>query len=480
MICPKCGYQIPEGHLLCEKCGYEIQFVPDFEPEIENSISESLSTIKEDISPNEVKTETDELPSVDEALESNNIIISENAGRKWIAISVLLLVVTLAVIILFSLSGYIRYSADYQIRKANEAIKSENYSSALEYIDKAKNINSENPELILLESDVYLKMEDSEKALDVLKTYLNDKNMDQSMKDRFYEKIVEIYTSVGEYELLSDYLMASDDEVIREKYEEYLSCEPEFSVDTGSYDSIDPIELTAGKGGKIYYTLDGSVPSEYNGQRYVYPIRLESGEYDVKAVYINKYGIASSISSRYYLIDVSKPDAPIVNPNSDSYSEPVKVTVTVPEDCEVYYTLDGTDPDKETALLYTGPFVVPVGHFNLCFVSVSKDGIYSEIVKRSYNIEITSNVSPETGLMSVINTVMQSKSKDASLKYSYTYDSIIEIPGYGYFYKYTEYIDQSSGVKEMSGHLYAVNVLSGLVFELTYDTVGNFGLIPVG
>ena len=38
-----------EGHLYCEKCGAEIQMVPDFEPEIENSITETLSTVAEEI-----------------------------------------------------------------------------------------------------------------------------------------------------------------------------------------------------------------------------------------------------------------------------------------------------------------------------------------------------------------------------------------------------------------------------------------------
>ena len=34
---------MPDGYLLCDKCGEEIQIVPDFEPEIENSITETLS-----------------------------------------------------------------------------------------------------------------------------------------------------------------------------------------------------------------------------------------------------------------------------------------------------------------------------------------------------------------------------------------------------------------------------------------------------
>ena len=45
MKCPNCGKEIPEGYLYCETCGMEIRIVPDFEPEIENSIIETLSRI---------------------------------------------------------------------------------------------------------------------------------------------------------------------------------------------------------------------------------------------------------------------------------------------------------------------------------------------------------------------------------------------------------------------------------------------------
>ncbi len=49
MVCPKCGCEWKDGHLYCDSCGMELQIVPDFEPEIENSITETLSTVAEEI-----------------------------------------------------------------------------------------------------------------------------------------------------------------------------------------------------------------------------------------------------------------------------------------------------------------------------------------------------------------------------------------------------------------------------------------------
>ena len=45
MKCPKCGYEWTEGHLYCDNCGEEFRIVPDFEPEIEKEMNETLSTL---------------------------------------------------------------------------------------------------------------------------------------------------------------------------------------------------------------------------------------------------------------------------------------------------------------------------------------------------------------------------------------------------------------------------------------------------
>ena len=45
MVCPNCNTELPAGHLYCEKCGAEIQIVPIFEPELEESINETLSGV---------------------------------------------------------------------------------------------------------------------------------------------------------------------------------------------------------------------------------------------------------------------------------------------------------------------------------------------------------------------------------------------------------------------------------------------------
>lgn len=61
MICPVCGAEVEESKLLCPECGHEFRFIPDFEPEVENQISDTLSEISiddedlEELTPEEIE-----------------------------------------------------------------------------------------------------------------------------------------------------------------------------------------------------------------------------------------------------------------------------------------------------------------------------------------------------------------------------------------------------------------------------------------
>ena len=45
MKCPNCGAEMKEGTLYCEHCGEDIHIVPDFEPEIEYNMEQTLHDI---------------------------------------------------------------------------------------------------------------------------------------------------------------------------------------------------------------------------------------------------------------------------------------------------------------------------------------------------------------------------------------------------------------------------------------------------
>ena len=128
MKCPHCGHEMPDGYLLCDKCGEEIQIVPDFEPEIENSITETLSTL---VSQQE---ETDEAETADG--ESETVIGAGKRSRKPQVI-LSLAILFLAAIISYALYAYHIHTADYQINKAMSYAEKGAYSEAIACLEAA-------------------------------------------------------------------------------------------------------------------------------------------------------------------------------------------------------------------------------------------------------------------------------------------------------------------------------------------------------
>ena len=88
MKCPNCGNELKEGHLICEICGYEIQIVPDFEPEIENSITETLSTLAAMQEGEDTQPSLDE-ENIEEAAENEE----RTAGNRktWVITSLIII-----------------------------------------------------------------------------------------------------------------------------------------------------------------------------------------------------------------------------------------------------------------------------------------------------------------------------------------------------------------------------------------------------
>ena len=73
MKCPKCGNELNKGNMYCEFCGEEIHMVPDFDPEIENSIKETLSTVAKEVSPSDF----DEKETIDRKKNGKSSLINK-------------------------------------------------------------------------------------------------------------------------------------------------------------------------------------------------------------------------------------------------------------------------------------------------------------------------------------------------------------------------------------------------------------------
>lgn len=483
MKCPDCGAELVYGHLYCDKCGREIQMVPDFEPEIENSITETLSTVAEEI-------EGDSLAKEEQSRKRKKVpakkpFFSEEQGKNWIVISLItFLAVTLAGAFV-TLHLYHRYSESYQIERARYHAQSGEYEMAVEYLEKAKELGADNLEIAFLESNYYYQLDEKEKAADVLIKLLSIGQLEYTDKERIYENVISIWNEEEKYEEINSLLSDCQDIDIVNQFQQYMAITPEFGYTSGSYDEMVLLKISANTTGEIYYTMDGSTPDK-NSQVYIAPLLLEAGEYQIAALFVNDYGIESEVARGWYKINLTVPDPPEVMLYSGSYHVPTAVEVAVPEKGTVHYTVDGSNPTKDSPQ-YTGPVQIPLGRSNFKFVTISEEGVQSEIVSRSFDFTLETEVTVSKAISNVTQALFDRRvlsdlsghSQEIVGKYVFRYNTIVEISDLGYYYVLDEYIESEDGSLTKTDRLYAVEVYTGEPNRLIFDENGQMGLISL-
>lgn len=450
MKCPKCNKELKEGKLYCEFCGEEIKMVPVFEPEIENSIEETLSNVadmineveEDDIKPvvnvqkakkketfkvfnkEEKKTKADllieEFPEEDEILEdiddedmpdedfwdeeeiihfkgNDNVTkaFREFWSKSFLSKVIVLLsgiVIVVALILgTIAITDTIRNNSySYQVKQALNAADDGAYETAIQYMERAITLDSSDIEMKYLLASYYDKAGEAENALLVLKGLIcGDTDTDINT----YNKMFEIYSRQGNIIEISRTLAECEDPVILEQFRQYVANAPEFSDPAGSYDDVVHLKLTANTTGTIYYTVNGGTP-DTSSDVYTSPIFLESGYYTVKAIFVNSYGLVSDVISQQYEINVTVPVKPVISVESGTYDIPEVISVEVPEGCTTYYTTDGSIPTRDS-IQYKEPICMPLGDSKFTFVTYSAENVASEPSMAMYTYKI-----PEDALVS--------------------------------------------------------------------------------
>ena len=477
MKCPSCGKEIADGYLYCEYCGKEIQIVPDFEPEIENSIIETLSTVAEEISP--AKKEKTE-----ESVASETEFFDEEPLKNKVMMRLVILVSIIVVAILSVLIIYFNLSVPYQIKKAKDHAASKRYEEAVRYLDKAISLDGEKAKYLLLQANYIYLTGDADYAAEVLYHLIEKVPATADEMERAYTYLIAIYDVQGKYEEINTLLANCADEKIISLFSKYMASEPVFSCAGGSYDVVIPLKLSANTTGKIYYTMDGSIPDE-KSTVYNAPIFLESGNYMISAIFVNDYGIRSNVVQNWYEINLTVPNAPEVLLYSGKYTVPTKIEVNSADQGTIYYTTDGSEPN-ENSLVYTNPIDMPLGRSNFKFVVISDEMVASEIVSRSYEFVLESDITPEAAADAVKTALiernvlkdMNGTSKIEEGKYIFTYDSLVEIEK-NYYYVLSEFFYDAFGNTKKTGLLYAVHAYDGTPNRLIYDENGQMGLISL-
>ncbi len=475
MTCPKCGARLENGYLYCQECGEEIIMVPDFEPEIENSINEILTTVADEMAIEQDNMDKGEEEYSDISLQKKkSLLVDRLSNRMLIGVGVTFVVIILLLSIVGAIVRVRYFSYDYQMKKAYEAIQQEKYDQAISNYNRALEIEPKSSLAKYYLGETYLNIGDVDKALLIYKEVaISDGGVEERVNA--CKTIVDIYSELGDYQKINDFLLDMGDNEISNTFEKYKAKEPDFSFEAGTYEAIIPLKITSNTSGNIYYTLDGSEPDE-SSDIYNSPIFLEKGSHVIKAFFVNEYGVSSDIVTKVYNIDVSIPFAPEVSVYSGDYSVPTLIEVDVPQDCTVYYSVNGSEPDSDS-YKYNQPIPMPVGKSKFKFITYNAEGVAGEVVTRDYNLVLNTQIRVADAEEIITRGMLEigkiydlsGLSYEIPGKYTYRLWYVTNIENMGAFYIIAEYHEDTAGIVTRTGALYGVGIYDGKRYRISLD-----------
>jgi len=486
MECPKCGFLLIDERWICENCGAEIQMVPDFEPELEESISEVLLNVAEEINPPQsIKQEAEKVEKVNQ-ISPVKPPVNEgiNNFKRYLIIS-MAAVVFIGIIIPVSLFIYRNNSVTYQLGQARLYEEQGDYANAILRVEKANNIRPFDAEIRLLWAAYHFSNGDYDKAVELLLEMIESPRFTWAEKDICYDNIIFIWDLMDKHQEISDLVRASRDENLINEYRYFLSWPPLFSEESGTFTGSLSLSLSSEARGRIFYTLNGSEPN-VNSYLYTAPLVLGAGEYYVTAVFENEFGVLSDLVTGHFVIEIQAPSPPVVPLTSGRYIVQTMIVVEVPEGYEVFFTVDGSDPTVDSEL-YVGPIAMALGNTVYKFIAVNPEGIASEIVSREFEFRINSDISLDMAVENVFRaqisrgriTDMTGKAVSESGYYDYVIDSLIEITDKGLYYMIYEYYSEGDDELQRTGHIFAANAYTGEAAHLIYNELGILDAIKI-
>lgn len=461
MQCKVCNAFIPEGYMYCPVCGEEIIIVSDFEIKLEDNIDVAALA------------KTTELPDLSDVAYKKDITkeIGTNSGshkekavsefgkksvinRKLAILIVAIGLVFIAGCIVAGVAIYRYFSYDHQYEKALAQYESGDYKNAISTAKHLNSLDNDEKGKILL-ADSYIADHNYDAAIAVLYDALNYYPDDVTL----YDRIVDCYKAENDSKGINELINNSKDSTLALRYSDYVSIAPTFSLESGTYIEPDPIKLSAPGEGTIYYTVDGSTPTDESFS-YMGPIPLETGKTVISAIYINEKGIVSDVVTNTYEVELDMPDPPELLVEPGTLSKPQLIGVVAPEDKTVYYTSDGSVPTMESKE-YSEPFLMPLGKSTYTFICVSSNGLVSEPVAANYNLNMKVAIAKDMAEYAIsyqlasMGEVMIGKSYKA--EYGFADD-------YRTYYIIKEYNGNSS-----TGRMFAVDILSGELFRFSKE-----------
>lgn len=363
MICKECKKEIDDDSIFCIYCKTPTDLIPNIQ-----LIEDGEKPVVEDPHKKSEKKEP-----IHETERKEKTVVKKKSKKKWIFTSISIAVIIVMAIIVLSQNSY-----GSLIKKAQKLDRQAQYENAFSIYEKALDKNPNGVEAMVgCGIDMYY-LEKYDEAIDYLKDALSE---DAENEDAFIYLLM-CYDAIGDTEKIDEADTLAKTEEMKKALQTFLNSRPVFSEPGGSYSQDMMITITAGGGGDIYYTLNGSDPKE-NGIEYKEPIELLEGTTVIRAVCKNKDGYGVELRQEYEIV-YEIPPYPNVSPSGGTFTAPTSITITSQvTDAAIYYTWDGSTPTKSSTR-YRGPIPVEEGNNILSIVVYDVHDNCSEVLQCNY------------------------------------------------------------------------------------------------
>lgn len=409
MTCPKCGAKIEEGMLLCSKCGTEIKYVPDFDPELENSISETLSGVVADIGWDDDEDEEDVL---DEELLSQYGLGDDTKRLPTQEIpvkSVKKRIPTQEIN-----KDKIRRMTDEKRRKSGSGHSgkptgSQARKASAKPDTKPKKRSDEDFD------DIPDDFWDVEEALD----FTGSGRIITKIKNSFAAKVVAVLIGLAVIGLIVFVAVFISGKVKRNSFEYKYELAKDYYAKGDYAHAVTYMESAANMHSddlKVQYELAEYYTKNNQSQNAVLTYRniIRDFDTDVLKAYTQLFEIYESQgdfeSINTVLSECTNPDIvyqfqrylavqPEFSYTPGSYDEPIYLTITANPSGRIYYTIDGSTPDNES-LEYTSPLFMEKGAFHIKAIYINTFGLMSPVSEGEFQINVSAPNPPTVNLES--------------------------------------------------------------------------------
>lgn len=387
MKCSVCGAELKEGALYCEACGAEVRIVPDYNP-----LDEVLTAHVR----GEIEGRFDDEPEERERVRRTTPASGKGKRKKKRKEKKKKMLIILGILLGTMLIGLIVFRGSYGglIQRGNNAIEDKRYNAAYKYFQEASEKNEKKPEAYTGMAKVYLLQDSPEEAENVFTTQLAA----QPDNAAIYLAAAQFYIDTQQTSKIPVMLDSCSEESVLSEMADYIVEPPTFSLDDGTYEEVQKLEISSEEGNDIYYTLDESNPTVEKSTKYGEEIELDEKEWVVKAICVNEKGIPSLPVTRKTTVELPISDPPAVSPSSGLYEEKMDITIQVPEGFTAYYVFGSTEPTEENWTVYEGPISMPEGNKIFSAILMENDtGKKSAATVRNYDLKLTKEGSEDSG-----------------------------------------------------------------------------------